>query len=270
MTRTDDTEVPDYASRLRLDGRNFVLLGAGQGIGRQAGHALAAVGARVFCVDVDPGLADDIAKEVNGIAWAGDAIAPASAERLYQDAHTALGRIDGIVDIIGMAKYAGLLETDQAAWEWHHGMVLQHAINAIRFGAPRMIDTGGGVLTVVASVSGMQSAPSHGAYGAYKAALMSLVRTAAVELGPKGVRVNAVAPGLVMTPRVAAYLSEEEKERGARNAPLRRSALPADIAETILFLCTGLASYITGQTIVVDGGVSAKFGYSLPGEESTA
>ena len=267
MTRTDDSEVPDYRSLLSLDGKNFIVLGAGQGIGRQATHALAAVGARVFCVDLDAGLADDIAKEVGGLPWAGDAIEPTSAERLYQDADSALGRIDGIVDIIGMAKYAGLLETDDASWQWHHGIVLQHAVNAIRFGAPRMIATGGGVLTVVASVSGMQSAPSHGAYGAYKAALMSLVRTAAVELGPKGLRVNAVAPGLVMTPRVAGYLSESEKERGARNAPLRRSAFPKDIAEVILFLCTGLSSYITGQTIVVDGGVSAKFGYSLPGED---
>jgi NAD(P)-dependent dehydrogenase (short-subunit alcohol dehydrogenase family) len=267
MTRTDDSEVPDYRSLLSLDGKNFIVLGAGQGIGRQAAHALAAVGARVFCVDLDAGLADDIAKEVGGVPWAGDAIEQDSAERLYQDAETALGRIDGIVDIIGMAKYAGLLETDHDSWAWHHGIVLQHAVNAIRFGAPRMIASGGGVLTVVASVSGMQSAPSHGAYGAYKAALMSLVRTAAVELGPKGLRVNAVAPGLVMTPRVAGYLSEAEKERGARNAPLRRSAFPADIAEVILFLCTGLSSYITGQTIVVDGGVSAKFGYSLPGED---
>ena len=267
MTRTDDTEVPDYSAGLRLDGRNFVVLGAGQGIGRQACHALAAVGARVFGVDVDAGLADDIAKEVNGIAWAGDAIDPDSAARLYQDAEDQLGRIDGIVDIIGMAKYAGLLDTDADSWKWHHGIVLQHAINAVRLGAPRMIAAGGGVLTVVASVSGMQSAPSHGAYGAYKAALMSLVRTAAVELGPKGIRVNAVAPGLVMTPRVAGYLSEAEKERGARNAPLRRSAFPADVAQAILFLCTGLSSYITGQTIVVDGGVSAKFGYSLPGED---
>lgn len=267
MTRTDDTEVPDYASLLRLDGKNFVVLGAGQGIGRQTSHALAAVGARVFCVDLDPGLAGDIASEVGGPAWAGDAVDPASAERLYQDAETQLGRIDGIVDIIGMARYAGLLDSDQDAWNWHHGIVLQHAINAVRLGAPRMIAAGGGVLTVVASVSGMQSAPSHGAYGAYKAALMSLVRTAAVELGPKGVRVNAVAPGLVMTPRVAGYLSAAEKERGARNAPLRRSAFPPDIAEAILFLCGGLSSYITGQTLVVDGGVSAKFGYPMPGED---
>jgi len=267
MTRTDDTEVPDFSSLLRLDGQNVVVLGAGQGIGRQSSHALANAGARVFCVDLDPGLAEDVAKEVGGIPWAGDAIDLASAERLYADAEERLGRIDAVVDIIGMARYASLLEADAESWQWHHGMVLQHAVNAIRFGAPRMVASGGGVLTFVASVSGMQSAPSHGAYGVYKAGLMALARTAAVELGPRGVRVNTVAPGFVMTPRISALLSDAEKARGARNAPLRRSAVPSDIASAILFLCGGLASYITGQTIVVDGGVSAKFGYPLPGED---
>lgn len=267
MTRTDGTAVPDYASLLRLDARNAVVLGAGQGIGRQTCHALANAGARVFCVDLDPGLADDVAAEVGGIAWAGDAVDPDSARRLYADAEDRLGRIDVIVDIIGMARYATLLEADAENWMWHHGIVLQHAVNAVRFGAPRMVAAGGGVLTFVASVSGMQSAPSHGAYGVYKAGLMSLARTAAVELGPHNVRVNTVAPGFVMTPRISAYLTEAEKERGARNAPLRRTAVPSDIASAILFLCGGLASYITGQTIVVDGGVSAKFGYPLPGED---
>ena len=267
MTRTDDTEVPDYPAQLRLDGQNFIVLGAGQGIGRQASHALAAVGARVFCVDLDAGLAEDIAKEVGGIAWAGDAIAPESAVRLYADAETSLRRIDGIVDIIGMAKYAGLLDSDQENWEWHHGIVLQHAVNAVRFGGARMAASGGGVMTFVASVSGLQSAPSHGAYGVYKAGLVSLVKTAAVELGPKGIRVNAVAPGLVMTPRVSAYLDEKGRARNIENAPLRRNANPPDIASALLFLCGGLSSYITGQTIVVDGGVSAKFGYPMPGED---
>jgi NAD(P)-dependent dehydrogenase (short-subunit alcohol dehydrogenase family) len=267
MTRTDDTDVPDYAGQLRLDGKNVIVLGAGQGIGRQASHALAAVGARVFCVDLDAGLADDIAEEVGGISWAGDAIASDSAQRLYQEAEESLGRIDGVVDIIGMARYSALLDSDQENWEWHHGIVLQHAVNAVRFGGARMAASGGGVLTFVASVSGLRSAPSHAAYGVYKAGLMSLVRTAAVELGPKGIRVNAVAPGVVMTPRVSGYLDDSAKARNAANAPLRRTAFPSDVASAILFLCGGLASYITGQTIVVDGGVSAKFGYPMPGED---
>src|SRR6266849_7703120 len=106
MTRTDDSEVPDYQARLRLDDRNIVLIGAGQGIGRQSAHALAQSGARVFCVDLDADLAADVAKEVDGVAWSGDAIQRPEAERLFADAASELGRIDGVVDIVGMAQYA--------------------------------------------------------------------------------------------------------------------------------------------------------------------
>jgi NAD(P)-dependent dehydrogenase (short-subunit alcohol dehydrogenase family) len=88
-----------------------------------------------------------------------------------------------------------------------------------------------------------------------------VLRTVAVELGPRGVRANAVAPGAVWTPRVAELLGEEGKARSAANAPLGRVAAPADVASTILFLVSDLSAYVTGQTLVVDGGVSAKFPY---------
>jgi NAD(P)-dependent dehydrogenase (short-subunit alcohol dehydrogenase family) len=92
---------------------------------------------------------------------------------------------------------------------------------------------------------------------------MALVRSAAIELGPAGIRVNAVAPGVVWTPRVSALLGEEGRQRGGDNAPLRRVALPADIASALLFLMSDLAAYVSGQTLVVDGGVSAKFPYPM-------
>ena len=86
MTRLDDSPVPDYANRLRLDDRRFVVIGAGQGIGRQTAHALAANGARLLCVDVDAGLAEDIAGEVGGTPWSGDATQRADVERMFDDA----------------------------------------------------------------------------------------------------------------------------------------------------------------------------------------
>src|SRR3954447_23840202 len=98
MTRTDDSEVPDYPTRLRLDGRGVVVLGAGQGIGRQATHALAQAGARVLTVDRDPDLALDIAKEVDGIAWSGDATSREDVTRLWTDVARDLGRAHAIVD----------------------------------------------------------------------------------------------------------------------------------------------------------------------------
>jgi NAD(P)-dependent dehydrogenase (short-subunit alcohol dehydrogenase family) len=92
---------------------------------------------------------------------------------------------------------------------------------------------------------------------------MSLVRSGAVELGPSKVRVNAVAPGVVWTPRVSGFLGDEGRARNVQNTPLRRVALPADIAAAILFLASDLSAYVSGQTLVVDGGVGAKFPYPM-------
>ena len=266
MTRTDDSPVPDYQGRLRLDGRSFVVLGAGQGIGRQVTHALAGAGARTVCVDREAELAEDVAKEVDGIPWSGDATDRADVERLFAEAEAAMGKVDGIVDIIGMARYATLLDTDDESWDWHHDIVLRHAYLALTVGGKALERAGGGSAVFVASVSGRTAAPLHAAYGAAKAGLMALVKSAAVELGPSGIRVNAVAPGAVWTPPVSAMLGEEGRERNAKLAPLRRVALPEDIAAALLYFASDLSSYVTGQTLVVDGGVSAKFPYPMPGE----
>jgi NAD(P)-dependent dehydrogenase (short-subunit alcohol dehydrogenase family) len=262
MTRLDDTPVPDYANRLRLDDRRFVVIGAGQGIGRQTAHALAANGARLVCVDVDPGLADDIAEEVGGTPWSGDATKREDVERMFDDAVSVLGGLDGLVDIVGISKFIDLLDLTDEEWNWHFDMSIRHAFLAMQYGAKAMAGHPG-VMVFVASVSGITSAPRHGAYGAAKAGLMSLVRTGAVELGPSNVRVNAVAPGVVWTPRVSAFLGEAGRALNTDNTPLRRVAQPADIAAAILFLASDLAGYITGQTIVVDGGVGAKFPYPM-------
>src|SRR5437899_5247391 len=99
MTSTDDSPVPDYPGLLRLDGRGFVVVGAGQGIGRQATHALAQAGAKVFCVDNQQELAKEIADEIGGAAWAADARNREDVEGSVEAAERELGRIDGVVDI---------------------------------------------------------------------------------------------------------------------------------------------------------------------------
>ncbi len=141
--------------------------------------------------------------------------------------------------------------------------MLRHAYLLSQLFGAAMAAAGGGTMAFVASVSGLSSAPRHAAYGAAKAGLMSLVRTAAVELGPLGVRTNAVAPGVVWTPRVSGYLGDEGRERNIANTPLRRVALPADIAAALLFLTSDLSGYVNGQTLVVDGGVGSKFPYPM-------
>jgi NAD(P)-dependent dehydrogenase (short-subunit alcohol dehydrogenase family) len=252
--------VPDYPALLRLDGRGFVVVGAGQGIGRQTAHALAGAGAHVVCADVEGDRAAAVAGEVRGTPWVGDVRARDAVERLVTDAERTLGHLDGVVDIVGEARFGPFLDCSDEDWDWSFGMVLRHAYLTAQLAGRAMIDRGG-VMVFVASVSGFTGAPRHAAYGAAKAGLMSLVRTVAVELGPRRVRANAVAPGAVWTPRVATLLGEEGKARNAANAPLRRIANPADIASAVLFLASDLSAYVTGQTLVVDGGVSAKFPY---------
>jgi NAD(P)-dependent dehydrogenase (short-subunit alcohol dehydrogenase family) len=267
MTRTDDSPVPDFMDRLRLSGKGVVVVGAGAGIGRQTTHAIAQAGANVLCVDLEEELATQVAAEVGGTPWFGDATDKSEIERLVRDAQQALGRVDAVVDIIGMSRYTDLIDIDDDEWDWHFRIVLRHAQLLTREFGRYFVQSGhGGAFAFVASVSGVTGAPKHAAYGAAKAGLMSLVRSTAVELGPYGVRTNAVAPGVVWTPRVSAFLGDAGRERNAANAPLGRVAQTADIAGPLLFLISDLANYVNGQTLVVDGGVGVKFPYPLPEE----
>ena len=215
---------------LRLDGRGFVVVGAGQGIGRQAVHALAAAGARVVCVDNEEERAAAVAGEVDGVPAIGDARRREDVERIVGESVSALGAVDGLVDIVGMARYGPIAETSDEDWDWTFDMVLRHAFLFSQAVGRHMAERGRGAMVFVASVSGLTGAPNHAAYGAAKAGLMAWVRSLAVELGPRGVRANAVAPGPSWTPRVSVALGEEGRRRNEANAPLRRIAEPADIA----------------------------------------
>jgi len=263
MTTEDSSAVPDYPARLRLDGRSYVVVGAGVGMGRQTAHALAQAGAAgIVCVDVDEARAGEIAEEIGvGVAWCGDVTRRAEVARLAADAEAVLGRIDGFVDIVGMARWAALLDIDDETFDWELDICLRHAYLCSQELGRRMVASGGGTMVFIASVSGLTAAPMHAAYGAAKAALMAWVQSIAVELGPSGVRANAVAPGTILTPRMDAVFTADQRAANSGNAPLRRMGATADVAAAALFLTSDLSAYVTGRTIVVDGGVDAKFPY---------
>jgi NAD(P)-dependent dehydrogenase (short-subunit alcohol dehydrogenase family) len=256
MTTADNSAVPDFAGMLRLDTRGYVVVGAGVGIGRQTSHALAQVGSKVLCVDVDEGRAKEIAAEVGGVPLVADARERSEADRIIATAQAELGRLDGIVDIVGMARWASLLETPEEDWDWTFGMVLRHAYHLIQAAGKVMAGTGG-TMVFVASIDGTISAPFHAPYGAAKGALLNLVRTASVELGPLGIRVNAVCPGPTATPRILAAhggkIPASPAEGGSLYIPLGAVNETWDIASAILFLSTGLSRHISGQAITVDG-----------------
>jgi NAD(P)-dependent dehydrogenase (short-subunit alcohol dehydrogenase family) len=179
-------------------------------------------------------------------------------ERVFARADTEFrGAFAGVIDIVGMATTAPLSAMDDGAWAGQFDIVLRHAYLTIQIGGQALARRGGGSLTFVGSISGAVSVANQAAYGAAKAALHHLVRCAAHELGPTGVRVNAVAPGFVRTPRLLKALSADFWEGVSRANPLRRVAIPADIAATLLFLASDLARYVTANILTLDGGTSA-------------
>lgn len=246
-----------------MDGRAALVVGGGQGIGRAAALLLARLGARVAVLDSEPGRAERVAAEVSalsrGAALTADVTSAEAAARAVGEASAVLGGLDAVVNIVGSASWGTLLELDDATWERDFAVNLKHHWYVSRAAARGWIDAQRpGALCVVASVSGMFSAVNHGAYGAAKAGLLSFVRTAAEEWWPHEIRVNAVVPGMVRTPRIEAAWAS-----GAVRTPapdeMQRIALPEDIANAAAFFVSDLAQRVTGQTLIVDGGQTTRF-----------
>lgn len=252
--QTPDYSVPDYLQQLRLAGKNFVVLGAGQGIGEATTHALAQAGARVLCVDREEDLAVRIAKAVDGVHFAGDVTSRDAMQRAFDTAVHSFGDIHGVVDIIGMADLRPLVEFDDAAWDRQFDVVVRHAFLAVQIGGELIAKAGGGTITFVGSVAGDRIIPRETAYASSKAALHHFVRGAGAEYAPRGVRVNAVSPGFVRTPRFDQMLGDEAWRVVGESIPIGRAAMPAEVAGPILFLASNLSAHMTGQIVVVDGG----------------
>ena len=254
-------EVPDYPNLLRLDGKVFVVLGAGQGIGRQAAHALSQAGARVVCVGRRLEPTQEVAREVGGVACIADAMLRADMERILEEAGR-VGPVCGLVDILGMPRVKPLDEYTDEDWQWQFDNILKHVFLSAQLGARVIAANGGGSLVYVGTMAGIVGIKGQVAYGAAKAALHHFARASAVELGPQGVRINVVSPGLVKTPRVLSKNDEEFFTQVERVYPLGRVGLPADIAATILFLATDMSRHTTGQNLVVDGGTTSRYSNS--------
>ena len=257
-------------SILDLSGRSALVVGGGQGMGRATALLLARAGADVQVVDLERERAEAVAEEIEGLGRKSGALVAnvtdrAEAESVLADAQTAApgDALDIVVNIVGQASWSPLLTVDDATWDRDFDVNLRHHFYVCQSAARRWVERErGGVMCLVASVSGLFSAPRHGAYGAAKAGVMAFVRTAAEEWWPHGIRVNAVAPGAVRTPRLEAEWASHATARPADDL-LDRIAEPEDIAGAISFLVSDLARRITGQTIVVDGGWTTRFPYSM-------
>jgi 3-oxoacyl-[acyl-carrier protein] reductase len=245
---------------LGLRGKHAFVAGVGAGTGSACVRAFAEAGSAVSCFDLDGDVAQDAAALAGfGFACTGDARRLADVQAAFDAARSAHGPVDVVVDVIGEARWGHTVDLDDDAWDESFDIVLRHFFNVARVAGKHMAARGSGAIVAISSVSGFRSAPRHGPYGAAKAGLMALVRTLAVELAGNGVRVNSVAPGAVLTPRVVEIMDEARRAESAASIPLGRMASPDDIARAVVFLASDLASYVTGQTLVVDGGATAQF-----------
>jgi NAD(P)-dependent dehydrogenase (short-subunit alcohol dehydrogenase family) len=238
-----------------LSGKTIVVLGAGLGIGRETALRLRQYGARVVCVDIDADRAASVASEVDGFPLCADALEANAVRKALDAAAGWHGSFDGLIDIIGGAR--GSLIEDFAEDEITEqiNLNLRHAFIVTRAASALMLDKGGSI-SFVGSVAGISSLPRQPIYGATKAALHHFVASAAAELGHRQIRVNAVAPGFVRTPRMNHRFTDSQWAEIAAETPLQRPGEPLEIANILVFLASQMASFVTGQTIVADGGLT--------------
>jgi 3-oxoacyl-[acyl-carrier protein] reductase len=250
-----------------LEGKVILVTGAGSqiGIGRAIALAAGGRGATVFANDVVP---DDLERTVEQVRAAGgevtghvaDVADPESVAEMAAAAERTYGRVDALINNAGIARRAPFTELSDEEFRGTMDVNLGGTFNCSRAVAPGMVERGSGAIVNFSSLMGHPWGwAEHVHYSASKAAIEGLTRALAVELGPHGVRVNAVAPGFVET---AQSTSREHSvgPEGLRLAepyiPLRRIAQPPEIADVVLFLASDAARYVTGQVLLADGGIT--------------
>lgn len=256
----------DYGSMFDLTGKTALVVGAGSGIGEAGAHALAAFGARVFCADANVEAAEDTAGAIEEGGGEAEALALDMLDAgSVRAAVESVGTLGVLVSTPSINVRKPLLEMADEEFRRVVDLNLEGTFRLVREFGRGMAERGSGSIIAFASIRAQVVEPGQGVYAATKAGTVQMLRALAAELGPKGVRVNAIAPGVVETP-----LTEQIKDSPdwydayAAKTVLGRWAQPHEMAGMIVYLASEASSYVTGSLMFVDGGWTAADGRFTP------
>ena len=244
-----------------LKGKTAVITGAARGIGKAIALRFAAEGANIAFTDL---MLDENVKNtekellelgVKAKGYASNAAKFDETEAVVAEIMKDFGRIDILVNNAGITKDGLMLRMSEAQWDAVIGVNLKSAFNFIHACLPGMVRQKSGSIINMASVVGVHGNAGQANYSASKAGMIGLAKSIAQEVGSRGIRANAIAPGFIITDMTAA-LSDEVKAEWAKKIPLRRGGTPEDIADVATFLASDMSSYVSGQVIQVDGGMN--------------
>ncbi|WP_163848319.1 SDR family NAD(P)-dependent oxidoreductase [Pseudooceanicola aestuarii] len=249
------------ADLMNLTGKVAIVTGSSRGIGRAIAEMFAAQGAKVVVSSRKPEACEPVAQSIRDAGGEAMVIPCHIGQRdalqhLVDETKRAWGRIDILVCNAAINPvYGPLAEIGDEAFDKIMATNVRSTLNLCNMVLPGMAENGGGSVILLSSIAGLRGSLTIGAYGISKAAEASLARSLALEWGPRNIRVNSIAPGLVKTDFARALWEDPERiARIEEKTPLRRIGLPEDIAGTALWLASDLSTYVTGQTIVADGG----------------
>ena len=251
---------PDMDGRL-LEGRVTVVTGGAGGIGRATSALLGAEGATVHVVDVDAERTEETVAAVAGaIGHVLDVTDPGAVAGLA----AAVGRADVLVNNVGhWVRVTDFLESDPEHWDALHQVNFLHVLRVTRAFLPAMVEAGSGSIVNVSSIEGVRGYPPDPVYGAYKAAVNHFTRSLAVQVGDRGVRVNAIAPDVTDSLQVPyeRLVPEDQRHLWPRWVPVGRMGIPEDQARIVLFLASDQSAFLTGQVLNTAGGTEAAGGW---------